>query len=200
MKPPDPYVRLVQALSRMPGVGRRSADRIAMGLLKDRSALLKEVMAAMTDADARLTQCKTCGCLALSSTGLCDICNDNRREGQLLCVVRSSADVFTLEKAGGFNGRYHVLPGIIAPMDGETLPAAAVDALVRRIDQEKVTEVLIALDSDVEGDATAAYLRDALERRPVKISRLARGLPTGAGVAYADSTTLGQAIRNRSAW
>ncbi len=192
--------RLKACLCKLPGIGRRSAGRIAMKLVIQREGLLKELLAALQEAGERLGACSTCGGIALQAENPCAFCTDAARDGTLLCVVEDPADILLLEAAGGYRGRYHVLPGKISPMQGEGLAGLGLEALRRRIEAEGIREVILALGSDVESEATASFLREQLASGKVRLTRPALGLPVGSGIAYTDAVTLARAMRSRQSW
>ncbi len=187
---------LVACLGRLPGIGRRSAERIAIHIAVH-GGLRNDLAAALGKAGESLCCCSLCGSLTAPEYDPCRICTDPSRDPDVLCVVESPSDVFLLENAGGYRGRYHVLMGRISPMGRQGPDNMRLDALRKRLDTEPVKEVVLALNSDVESEATAAYLRDMLANRPVRISRPAMGIPAGSGMAYSDPVTLARAIRGR---
>lgn len=197
MKAPEALLRLSGLLAKLPGVGRRSAERMAMALLRDQGTLLRDLAFALSDAAARLRTCSHCGSITPRDQDPCALCTDPRRNGKILCVVEDPGDILNLERAGGFQGKYHALMGKLSPARGEGVQNTRIDALLSRIAREGVEELIIALNADVESDATASFIHEALAGRNVRITRLARGIPTGAGVAHADASTLAQALENR---
>ncbi len=200
MKTPDALIRLSSLLAKLPGVGRRSADRMAMALMRDQGTLLRDLAFSLQDAATKLKICPQCGSITQADEIPCGLCTDPRRNGKILCVVEDPGDIITIERAGGFQGRYHALMGKISPAKGDGIVQLRLDALLARVAREQVEEIIIALNADVESDATASFIRESLAGRNIRITRLARGIPTGAGVAHADATTLAQAIENRRAF
>lgn len=188
--------RLSKALEALPGVGRRSAERMA-DFLARRGEIAKEVVEALVAVREGMRVCPSCGGLTERGEVPCRLCVDPRRDDGILCVVEQAMDIELLEQSGAYGGRYFALMGRLSPMRGEGPGQLRVEALLERAGGVK--EVLLAMNSDVEGDATAAYLREALlGRHPgLKVTRLAFGLPAGSGLAYADSVTLARAIRGR---
>ena len=184
--------RLIQLLSKLPGLGPRSARRAALALLKKRDTLLEPLAAAMTDAAAAIKPCQVCGNLDTRSP--CAICSDNRRDGHILCVVEDVADLWALERAGVFRGRYHVLGGALSALDGITPEKLNVGGLMERV-RSGVDEVILAMNATVEGQTTAHYLMDLLTN--VKVTRLAHGVPVGGELDYLDEGTLSAAFRAR---
>ena len=193
----EPLEKLMQALGDLPGVGRRSAERMALALVRDPSGLLRELTLALQDAGQRVVPCARCGNITLRSEDPCRLCTDRRRDDKVLCVVEEPADILLMERAGAFRGRYHALMGRLSPMRGEGVQNIRVEALVERVRKDAVQEVILALDFDTEGDATASYLRDVLGSLGTKVTRPARGIPTGSGLAYTDAATLARAVENR---
>jgi recombination protein RecR len=189
--------KLVEALSKLPGIGRRSAERIAFRLVSRQSGLVDELIAALKHAGARVKTCSRCGVVTTTDRDPCRFCTDPARDQTALYVVEDPSDVYAIERAGGIRGRYHVLMGKISPMSGEGPSDLRLESLLERIDQESCTEVILALNTDVESDATASFIRELLKDRDVKVTRLALGLPVGSGIAYSDPVTLGRAISGR---
>ena len=185
--------RLIQLLAKLPGLGPRSARRAALALLKKREALLDPLTAALRDAAAAIRTCETCG--NLDTTSPCSICRDARRDSHILCVVEDVADLWALERAGVFRGKYHVLGGALSALDGLTPERLNVPQLMARL--EGVDEVILAMNATVEGQTTAHYLMDALEPKGMKVTRLAHGVPVGGELDYLDEGTLNAAFRAR---
>ena len=192
-----PLDNLVAALNRLPGVGRRTAERMAMALVQDRKGLMRILANALLEADESIATCERCGSMTLVVRNPCDLCIEPRKDAQILCVVESPGDIMKIEESGGFQGRYHALMGRLSPMHGVGAADLRVDKLLRRIADENIQEVVIALGTDVESDATASYLKEVLTTRDVKVSRIAFGLPAGSAIEYSDSATLSRAIKGR---
>ena len=194
----DPLGQLTEALARLPGIGRRTAERLAARLAREPTGLARELSAALEEARAKLGACKLCGNVTSREENPCRLCADPRRDGALLCVVEDPADIALIERSGEYHGRYFALMGRLSPMRGEGLADLRLPALLERA--AAATEVLLALNCDVESEATAAYLRHVLAQKlpQVKVSRLALGIPAGSAIAYADPVTLGRAIRGRT--
>lgn len=168
-----------------------------MAILRDPAGSGAELLAVLQNSLQQLTPCRICGNITLRSQDPCSLCTDPRRDQKLLCVVEEPADILTMERSGAFRGRYHALMGKLSPMRGEGVRNLRVDELATRIRKEGIEEVLLALNSDVESDATAAYLQEVLATLKVKVTRLARGIPAGSGLAYTDPQTLLRALQNR---
>jgi recombination protein RecR len=192
---PDPIVALIAALNKLPGVGPRSAERIALHLVQTDSAGVQSLANAMVNAREKIGFCQICG--SLTERSPCSVCVDPRRDASLICVVERAVDILSIEKAGSFRGKFHVLGGKISPLDGVEPEDLRIAGLEKRLGTEPVREVIIALGTDVEGDATSNYLAKRLARPNLKISRIAYGLPAGAGLEFADELTLSRALEGR---
>lgn len=186
--------RLIQLLAKLPGLGPRSARRAALALLKRRDTLLEPLFGALREAADAILPCDICGNLDTKSP--CTICSDPRRDPHILCVVEDVADLWALERAGVFRGRYHVLGGALSALDGITPERLNVNRLLDRVKQD-VDEVILAMNATVEGQTTAHYLMDLLGDR--KVTRLAHGVPVGGELDYLDEGTLSAAFKARRA-
>ncbi|MDD2236005.1 MAG: recombination mediator RecR [Kiritimatiellae bacterium] len=196
---PTPFEQMVRMLARLPAIGRRSAERIAFKLIRQNETLLTDLTASLNEAHRLLCSCSRCGAVTLREKDPCGLCTDSTRD-PVICLVEDAADVEAIEEAGGFHGRYHVLGGKLSPMKGTGPGDLRLNLLKQRIGEEHIREVVIALNTDVESDATAHFLRDQLAPLGVRCTRLAFGLPAGSGVEYADAVTLSRAMRGRSDW
>jgi recombination protein RecR len=192
---PEAITALVAALSKLPGIGPRSAERIALHLVQAESASVKHLAEAILNARERVRLCGVCG--MLTEKAICDICSDPRRDASLLCVVEQPVDSFTVEKAGSFHGKYHVLGGKISPLNGVGPDDLRIRELEQRLLREPIRELILALATDVEGDATSFYLAKRLAREGLKLTRIAHGLPAGSGLEFADELTLSHALEGR---
>ena len=192
---PEPITSLTSALTQLPGIGQRSAERIALHLVQAESGAVKLLADTILRARERIRFCEICGSLTEQSP--CDLCADPRRDPSLVCVVEKAVDILTVEKSGVFRGRYHVLGGKISPLNGVEPDDLRITALEKRLADEPLAEVIIALGSDVEGDATSFYLAKRLAREGLKITRIAHGLPAGSGIEFADEVTLSRALEGR---
>ena len=192
---PEPITSLVAALNRLPGIGPRSAERIALHLVQSERADAKQLADAIIRARERIQLCAICG--ALTEASPCDICSDSRRDGSVVCVVEQPVDILSLEKSGTFRGKYHVLGGKISPLDGIEPEDLRIAELEKRLTNEPIKEIVIALGTDVEGDATGFYLAKRLTRPNLKLTRIAHGLPAGTGLEFADELTLSRALEGR---
>jgi recombination protein RecR len=192
---PEPVVSLIAALNKLPGIGPRSAERIALHLVQADSAVVKQLAEVMLHAREKIQFCTTCG--ALTEKSPCSICADARRDSSLICVVERAVDILSVERSGTYRGKFHVLGGNISPLDGIEPEDLRIAELEKRLTHESVKEIVIALGTDVEGDATSFYLAKRLARKGLKISRIAYGLPAGSGLEFADELTLSRALEGR---
>ena len=192
---PEPIMTLTAALAKLPGVGPRSAERIALHLVQAESAQVRQLAEAMVTARERIRFCEVCG--ALTEKSPCAMCEDARRDATLVCLVERAVDILSVEKSGTYRGKFHVLGGKISPLDGVEPEDLRIGQLEARLGGEPIREVIIALGTDVEGDATSHYLAKRLARNGLKISRIGFGLPAGSGLEYADELTLNRALEGR---
>jgi recombination protein RecR len=192
---PDSITQLIAALAKLPGVGPRSAERIALHLVQTDSAVVKQLADVILLAREKIQFCTTCG--ALTEKSPCSICDDSRRDGSLVCVVERAVDILSIEKSGTFRGKFHVLGGKISPLDGVEPDDLKISELEKRLRDGPIKEIIIALGTDVEGDATSNYLAKRLARSGLKISRIGFGLPAGSGLEFADELTLSRALEGR---
>jgi recombination protein RecR len=192
---PESIVALTSALNTLPGIGPRSAERIALHLAQTDSAVVKQLADTMVYAREKIKFCETCG--ALTEKSPCNICEDSRRDSSLVCIVERAVDIFSIEKSNSFRGKFHVLGGKISPLDDVDPEDLRIAELERRLAGGTIKEIIIALGTDVEGDATSNYLAKRLARNGLKISRIAYGLPAGSGLEFADELTLSRALEGR---
>jgi recombination protein RecR len=192
---PEPVRQLAAALGQLPGVGPRTAERLALHLVQSDPAQVQLLANALVEGRSRTVTCTVCGALAEASP--CPICSDSKRDTTLLCVVERVLDVISLEKSGTFRGVYHVLGGKLSPLNGVGPEDLRIAELQQRVSEGTAREVILALGSDVEGDATAAYLATLLNSAELRVSRLAQGLPAGSGLEFADELTLTRALEGR---
>lgn len=188
--------RLIQLLAKLPGLGPRSARRAALHLVKKREQLLGPLADAMATARERIVTCATCGNIDTSDP--CSICRDARRDDGLIVVVADVSDLWALERSGAVSGRYHVLGGVLSALDGIRPEHLTLDALVARASDPAVKEIILALNATVDGQTTAHFITDLLAHLPVKVTRLAHGVPVGGELDYLDDGTLAAAIRQRT--
>jgi recombination protein RecR len=192
---PEAIAALIGALTKLPGIGPRSAERIALHVVQAEPGAVKHLAETLLGARERVRLCEVCG--ALTEASPCDTCTDPRRDATLLCVVERPVDILSLEKPGTYRGKYHVLGGKISPLNGVQPEDLRIGALERRLTQEPIREVVVAWSTDVEGDATSYYLAKRLARQDLKITRIAHGLPAGSGLEFADELTLSRALEGR---
>jgi len=190
-----PIQTLIDQLARLPGVGPKSAQRLAFWLVKAPADDAKRLATAIVEAKDRIFFCRECGNVAEGD--LCRICRDPGRDSTVICVVEEPKDASTIEKAGVVKGRYHVLGGAISPLDGVGPEDLRVQELLDRVDRDGVTEVILATNPNLEGNATAMYVAAMLKPLGVRVTRLASGLPVGGDLEYADEVTLSQALEGR---
>ncbi len=191
-----PLLRLLEALEKLPGIGPRSAERIAFYLLRTSKEETRQLAQAVVDVKERLRFCGAC--FNLSETSRCQVCEDATRDPSILCVVEEPKDILAIEKTGAYHGLYHVLLGAIAPLDGIGPELLKIDELLSRLTDGVVQEVLIATDADKDGETTAAYLAKLVRsRNGLKVTRLASGIPVGSHLEYADQATLARALEGR---
>ena len=193
---PSAIRELIAQLRQMPGIGPRSAERIALWIVQARGDQPETIARAISDARTTIRPCTACGFFATAE--LCEICADDSRASELLCVVEQPTDILPLEKTGAFRGRYHALGGRISPLDHVGPDDLRIKELLARVEEEKFSEIILALAADVEGEATTNYLVELLKRFPVTLTRIAHGLPAGGGLESADELTLYQALSGRT--
>lgn len=192
---PEPIVALTAALAKLPGVGPRSAERLALHLVQTDAAQVRQLADAMIAARERIRFCDRCG--ALTEKSPCALCEDPRRDPSQVCLVEKAVDILSIEKSGTFRGQFHVLGGKISPLDGVDPDDLRITELEHRLASEPIRELIVALGTDVEGDATSHYLAKRLARDGLKISRIGFGLPAGSGLEFADELTLNRALEGR---
>jgi recombination protein RecR len=199
MKPvdyPEPFGDLTRELRRLPGIGPRTAERIALWLASSKDARPLELARALRGAAENLRACAICGFFATQER--CQICQDENRAGREICVVEQATDILPIERTGFLKGRYHVLGGRLAPLDHIGPEQLRIGALLARVKNEAVTEIILALSADVEGEATTNYLAETLAPLGVPVTRIAHGLPAGGGLEHADPLTLQRALAGRN--
>lgn len=187
--------KLIERLTRLPGIGRRSAERIVNYILDASKDEIKELAGIISQVKENVRLCRACN--NLSEEELCRICRDARRRKDTICIVEKPSDVTAIEKAGNYNGVYHVLMGSISPLEGRGPSDLKIDNLIQRIKQDTVSEIIIATDADTEGETTALYLNKVLKPLGVRLSRIGQGLPVGSNLEYTDSATLSKALESR---
>ncbi len=192
---PEPVTALVNELKRLPGIGPRSAERIALWLLQNPKAQPGQLREAIHLAQAEVVSCRVCGFFATHEA--CPICGDPKRDPGTLCVVEQATDILPIERSGAFSGGYHCLGGKLSPLDHVTPEDLRIRELVARVEKQPEMEVILAVGADVEGEATANYLHDLLEELPCRVTRLAQGLPAGGDLEHADQLTVLRAFDGR---
>jgi recombination protein RecR len=194
---PEPIQNLINALSRLPGIGPKSASRLTFHLLRAPEDLSRDLADALVNLQSGTTYCQTCFNITVAGRNECEICEDAARDPGLICVVEEPLDVLALERTAGFTGRYHVLHGALSPIEGIGPEDLRISELMGRLRGETVQEVILATNPSMEGDYTAAYLRQQIQPLNIRITRLARGLPVGGDLEYADQNTLLRALSGR---
>lgn len=192
-----PLEELERTLSRLPGLGRRSASRAALALVREKERLLKPLIESLEVAAARVRCCSRCGAFTVMEKDPCDLCSDATRDGSVLCVVEEPSDIVALEASGAFRGRYHALGGKLSPAHHLGPEKLRFAELVDRVVREGIREVLVAVSTDMDGDATAGYIAELLRGTGASVTRLAFGLPADSGIAYSDPLTLKRAVSGR---
>lgn len=195
---PRSVERLIEELTKLPGVGPRTAERLAFHMLKADPHKAQSLGGALSDLHMSVHSCQRCH--NFSEGQLCSVCESDQRDPHLIAVVEEPFDVVAIEKTGLFGGKYHVLGGVISPIDGVGPSHLQIESLIRRVRDEATTEVILATNPSLEGESTAMYIRAQLEPLAVKLTRLARGLPVGGDLEYADQITLGRALQGRQSF
>ena len=194
---PESIQSLITALERLPGIGPKSASRLAFYLLRASDEVSQDLSVALANLKANTAFCSECFNITEAGRPLCEVCESTKRDGSLICVVEESLDVLAIERTGGFQGKYHVLQGVLSPIEGIGPDDLKIQQLAARVARGGVREIIVATNPSMEGDATALYLRQQLEPLGVKVTRLARGLPVGGDLEYADQNTLLRALSGR---
>jgi recombination protein RecR len=197
MTTPESVTRLIEQLSRLPGIGPKTASRLTYFLLRAPDEQSLSLAQALQDLKARTRFCSVCFNITDADVDPCAICRDERRDADLLCVVEEPLDVLALERTRGFRGRYHVLHGVISPVEGIGPQDLKIRELLGRLEQHRPREVIVATNPSLEGESTAMYLQRQLAPLGIRVTRLARGLPMGADLEYADEVTLAHALEGR---
>jgi recombination protein RecR len=193
---PESLKRLIHELTKLPGIGPRSAERLALWLVTEARATPRSLSESLNVAVDEIGLCSKCGSISIREQ-LCDVCDNPARDKTKICVVQGPLDVVALERSGIFDGLYHVLGGVLSPLEGITPDDLRIPDLIARVKNDFVSEVIIATNPSAEGDITASYIAEELRAMSVRITRLARGLPSGGQVDYADADTLEKALNNR---
>jgi recombination protein RecR len=192
---PEPVLRLIEAFSRLPGIGEKSATRLAFHVLRSPAEYAERLAKAITDTKNKVTLCTIC--YSFTSEDPCETCKDKKRDKTTICVVEEPIDLIAIERSGEFNGDYHVLHGVISPIEGIGPDDLRIRELLSRVKIGNIKEVIIATNPSVEGEATALYLAKIIKPVGTQVSRIAHGIPMGGDIEYIDEITLGKALRNR---
>lgn len=192
----EPLLIAIEELSKLPGIGKKTAQRLAIYLLKSEDKQIENLINSIKDLKLKLRFCSRC--FNLSEEELCTICKSEKREKSVICVVEEASDVIAIEKTHEFKGLYHVLGGVLSPLTGVTPDSLHIKELIKRFENEDIKEIILALNPDTEGETTSLYLAKLLLPLNVKVTRIARGLPIGGDLEFADDATIGRAILNRS--
>ena len=194
---PDPIQNLISALERLPGIGPKTASRLAFFLLRAPEEVPEQLSEALKDIKTRITLCQECFNITTAGRERCEICDSPQRDGATVCVVEEPLDVLAMERIGAYRGKYHVLQGVLSPIEGVGPDDLKIKPLLERVQREKVKEVILATNFTVEGEATAHYLGELLRAKDLKVSRIARGLPAGGELEHVDGMTVAQALMDR---
>jgi len=197
MNLPEPIQNLVNALSRLPGIGPKTASRLAFFLLNAPEDLTRGLAEALLEIKTSIVYCQRCFNITSSGRDLCEICGNENRDSQVICVVEEPLDVVALERTNEYHGCYHVLHGVLSPIEGVGPEDLKIQELLERVQEGEIKEIILATNPSMEGDATAMYLQHRLMSSIVKVTRLARGLPVGGDLEYADPSTLMRALAGR---
>ncbi|MDH3267753.1 MAG: recombination mediator RecR [Ignavibacteria bacterium] len=192
----EPLLIAIEELSKLPGIGRKTAQRLAIFLLKSDEQQVESLMTAIKDLKLKLRFCSRC--FNLSEEELCNICKSEKRDRSVICVVEEASDVIAIEKTHEFRGLYHVLGGVLSPLSGITPDSLHIKELLKRFETEDIKEIILALNPDTEGETTSLYLAKLIKPLNLDVTRIARGLPIGGDLEFADDATIGRAILNRS--
>lgn len=187
--------RLINELSRLPGIGRKSAERLAFFILNDDERSVQRLAEVMCEVKKSVRLCSRC--FNITEKEICEICSHPQRNSKIICVVEEPKDIWAIEKSGTYNGIYHVIMGALSPLDGVGPEKLKIRELLKRLQEEEVEEIIIATDPDVEGDATAIYISKLVKPLGISVTRIASGLPAGGDLEYADSVTLSKALAGR---
>lgn len=194
---PSSILKLIKSLAKLPGIGEKTAERLAMHILRAPRREAEELSNRIVEVKDTIRLCSIC--FGLSETDICNICSDRTRMSSILCVVEQPADMVAIEKSGAFTGLYHILEGALSPMDGIGPDNIRIKELISRIANGGIKEVILATSTNLEGEATAAYIADRIENYPIKVTRIASGVPIGGDLKYVDQITLKKAMETRHA-
>jgi recombination protein RecR len=191
----EPLQTAIEELSKLPGIGKKTAQRLALYILKSDPQTVENLVKAVHELKTRLRFCSRC--FNISEEELCEICKNPKRDGSILCVVEEASDVIAIEKTHEFNGKYHVLGGVLSPLSGIDPESLKIKELLKRFETEEVKEIILALNPDTEGETTSLYLAKLIKPLGIKVSRIARGLPIGGDLEFADEATISRAVSGR---
>ncbi len=194
---PEPLQKLINALERLPGIGPKSASRLAFFLLRADAAYSDDLADALTGLKDKVSFCEECFNITIAGRDRCEVCESPKRDDEVLCVVEEALDVLALERTGGYFGKYHVLHGVLSPIEGIGPDDIKIKQLIERVALGKIKEIILATNPSMEGDTTALYIQQQLESYDVRVTHLARGLPVGGDLEYADQNTLLRALAGR---
>ncbi len=192
----EPLTAAIEELSKLPGIGRKTAQRLALHLLKSENESVENLVRSLRDLKIKLRFCSRC--FNISEEELCEVCKSSKRDQSVICVVEEASDVIAIEKTNEFRGLYHVLGGVLSPLTGISPESLKIKELLKRFENEQVTEVILALNPDTEGETTSLYLAKLIKPLGIKVSRIARGIPIGGDLEFADEATIGRAMLSRS--
>ncbi len=193
---PEPISRLIDSLSKLPGIGEKNATRLAFHILKTPADYAENLARAIVDTKIKVSVCLTCFNFSVEKS--CEICNDYKRDSSIICVVEDPMDVIAIERTREFRGKYHVLNGVISPIEGIGPDDLKINQLITRLRDTSLKEVILATNPSVEGEATALYLAKLIKPLAIEVTRLAHGIPIGGDIEYVDEITLGKALRDRN--
>ena len=191
----EPLLIAIEELSKLPGIGKKTAQRLALHILKNEQASVDNLVKAIADLKTKLHFCKRC--FNITEEDLCEICKSVKRDTTKICVVEEASDVIAIEKTNEYNGLYHVLGGVLSPLSGVTANDLKVKELLTRFESENISEIILAINPDTEGETTALYLARLIKPLNIKVTRIARGIPIGGDLEFADEATIGRAMLNR---
>ena len=192
---PPSILNVIKNIAKLPGIGEKTAERLALHILRSPRIEVEKLSNSIIAAKDNIRLCKKC--FGLSDNEICQICSNPARDDALLCVVEQPADMVAMEKSGAFNGRYHILSGVLSPMNGVGPEDIRLGELIAKIERGRVKEVVLATSTTVEGEATAAYIKERLDQYPLKVTRIASGVPIGGDLKYVDQVTLKKAMERR---
>ena len=192
---PESLNNLIEEFQKLPTIGRKSAERLAMNIVERDEADIKDFSKVLMEVKEKIHRCDICG--NLTEADICDICKDITREEDFICIVEDVKDLIAIEKSGAFHGKYHVLGGLISPSDGIGPDELNIDKLLNRIESEGIKEIILAISSTIEGETTALFLTSLLNEKNVRVTKIAQGIPVGSNLEYFDQLTLERAIEDR---